>query len=82
MKITGFETIPIRGRSMVLKMYTDEGLVGFGEPMNYEHWRPVAQAVDDMAEYLVGRDPCRSKTTGRRCSDPVTAGVCRCWLVR
>ena len=32
-------------------------MVGFGEPMNYEHWRPVAQAVDDMAEYLVGRDP-------------------------
>jgi galactonate dehydratase len=38
-------------------MYTDEGLVGYGEPMNYEHWRVVARAVDDMAEYLVGRDP-------------------------
>ena len=38
MKITGFETIPIRGRAMVLKMFTDEGLVGYGEPMNYEHW--------------------------------------------
>ena len=57
MKITGFETIPIRGRAMVLKMFTDEGLVGYGEPMNYEHWRVVAQAVEDMAEYLVGKDP-------------------------
>ncbi|MCZ6633606.1 MAG: galactonate dehydratase [bacterium] len=57
MKITGFETIPIQGRAMILKMYTDEGLVGYGEPMNYEHWRVVAQAVADMAEYLVGRDP-------------------------
>jgi len=57
MKITRFETIPIRGRSMILKMLTDEGLVGYGEPMNYEHWRVVAQAVDDMAEYLVGKDP-------------------------
>ena len=57
MKITGFETIPIRGRAMVLKMFTDEGLVGYGEPMNYEHWRVVAQAVKDMAEYLVGKDP-------------------------
>ena len=57
MKITGFETIPIRGRAMILKMFTDEGLVGYGEPMNYEHWRVVAQAVDDMAEYLVGKDP-------------------------
>lgn len=57
MKITGFETVPIQGRSMVLKMFTDEGLIGYGEPMDYEHWRVVAQAVDDMAEYLVGKDP-------------------------
>lgn len=57
MKITGFTTIPIQGRAMVLKMFTDEGLIGYGEPMNYEHWRVVAQAVDDMAEYLVGKDP-------------------------
>ena len=57
MKITGFETIPIQGRTLVLKMFTDAGLVGYGEPMNYEHWRVVAQAVDDMAEYLVGKDP-------------------------
>ena len=28
MKITGFETIPIKGRAMILKMFTDEGLVG------------------------------------------------------
>ena len=57
MKITGFETIPIQGRAMILKMTTNEGLVGYGEPMNYEHWRIVAQAVRDMAEYLVGKDP-------------------------
>ena len=57
MKITGLETIPIQGRAMVLKMHTDEGLVGYGEPMNYEHWRVVAQAVDDMGEYLIGKDP-------------------------
>ena len=57
MKITGFETIPIQGRAMILKMFTDEGLVGYGEPMNYEHWRVVAQAVEDMSEYLIGKDP-------------------------
>jgi galactonate dehydratase len=42
---------------MILKMFTDEGLIGYGEPMNYEHWRVVAQAVKDMGEYLVGKDP-------------------------
>ncbi len=29
MKITGFETIPIQGRAMVLKMFTDEGVIGY-----------------------------------------------------
>ena len=57
MKITGIETTPIAGRAMVLKMSTDAGLTGFGEPLNYEHGRVVAQAVEDMAEYLVGQDP-------------------------
>ncbi len=57
MKITRLECIPIQRRAMVLKMYTDEGLIGYGEPMNYEHWRVVAQAVADMGEYLIGKDP-------------------------
>ncbi len=57
MKITSIETIPVKGRAMFLKIHTDAGLVGYGEPMNYEHWRVVAQAARDMAEYLVGRDP-------------------------
>jgi galactonate dehydratase len=59
MRITGIDTIPVKGRALVLKMHTDEGLVGWGEPMNYEHWRVVSQAVADMADYLVGRDPCQ-----------------------
>ena len=57
MKITKLTTIPIEGRAMILKMETDEGIVGFGEPMNYEHWRIVAQAVEDIGEYLIGQDP-------------------------
>ena len=57
MKITGFETIPIQQRALLLKMNTDEGITGYGEPMDYTHWRIVAQAVDDMAEYLIGKDP-------------------------
>ena len=57
MKITKLTTIPVERRSMILKMETDEGIMGFGEPMNYEHWRIVAQAVEDIGEYLVGQDP-------------------------
>jgi len=57
MKITAIETVPIRRRALLLRLKTDDGIVGFGEPMNYEHGRVVAQAVADMADYLVGRDP-------------------------
>ena len=42
---------------MLLRILTDEGLVGLGSPMNYEHGRTVARAIDDMGEYLIGRDP-------------------------
>ena len=57
MKITGLETIPIGKRALMLKMFTDEGIVGYGEPLDYTHWRIVAQAIEDMAEYLVGKHP-------------------------
>ena len=57
MKITELKTTPLRQRALLLEMYTDEGIVGYGEPMNYEHGRVVAQAIQDMGEYLIGKDP-------------------------
>jgi len=56
-KITAIETTPLRSRALLVTVATDEGVVGYGEPMNYEHGRVVAQAIADMAEYLIGRDP-------------------------
>jgi galactonate dehydratase len=57
MKIKRLETIPLNNRGLLLRVYTDEGLVGLGSPMNYEHGRTVARAIDDMGDYLIGRDP-------------------------
>ena len=57
MKITRLETVPLQQRGLLLVMHTDEGIQGLGSPMNYEHGRTVARAVEDMADYLVGRDP-------------------------
>ena len=59
MKITSLEVTPIRPRGLLLQVHTDEGLVGYGSPMNYEHGRTVERALMDMADYLVGRDPRR-----------------------
>ena len=57
MKITRFETTPLQQRGLLLQVHTDTGLVGYGSPMNYEHGRTVERAIDDMGDYLIGRDP-------------------------
>ncbi|HCL31431.1 MAG TPA: galactonate dehydratase [Candidatus Latescibacteria bacterium] len=57
MKITSLDVTPLKNRGLLLQVHTDEGLVGYGSPMNYEHGRTVERALLDMSEYLVGRDP-------------------------
>src|SRR5207247_9867293 len=43
----------------LLKMHTDEGLVGLGEPILEGRARTVAEAVAELGEYLIGQDPRR-----------------------
>lgn len=57
MKISHFDITPLSNRGLLLQIHTDEGLVGLGAPMNYEHGRTVERAILDMADYLIGRDP-------------------------
>jgi galactonate dehydratase len=57
MKITSLDVTPLKSRGLLLQIHTDEGLTGYGSPMNYEHGRTVERAILDMSEYLVGRDP-------------------------
>jgi len=59
MKITKLETFFVKPRWVFLKMHTDEGVSGWGEP-SLEGWsRTVAAAVQDMGRYLIGQDPRR-----------------------
>jgi len=57
LKITSLDITPLKNRGLLLRVHTDEGLIGYGSPMNYEHGRTVERALLDMADYLVGRDP-------------------------
>ena len=57
MRITHFELTPLKQRGLLLQIFTDVGLVGYGSPMNYEHGRTVERAIHDMGDYLIGRDP-------------------------
>jgi galactonate dehydratase len=56
-KITSLKVTPLQRRGLLLEVHTDEGLVGYGSPMNYEHGRTVERALMDMGDYLIGRDP-------------------------
>lgn len=57
MKIIRIETFKVKPRWLFLRMETDTGLVGWGEPIVEGRADTVKAAVKEMAEYLIGRDP-------------------------
>lgn len=59
MKITRLETIFVKPRWLFLKMHTDEGIVGLGEPVVEGRAQTVAAAVHEIGRYLIGQDPTR-----------------------
>lgn len=59
MKITKLTTYPLPPRWLFLRIDTDEGVVGWGEPVIEGRAHTVAAAVAEMADYLVGKDPGR-----------------------
>ncbi|AYR23124.1 galactonate dehydratase [Herbaspirillum rubrisubalbicans] len=57
MKITKISTFIVPPRWCFLKIETDEGIVGWGEPIVEGRAHSVAAAVDELADYLIGKDP-------------------------
>ena len=59
MKITKLETFQVLPRWCFLKISTDEGICGWGEPCVEGRTRTVAQAVHEFEPVLIGQDPRR-----------------------
>lgn len=57
MKITKLTTYAVPPRWLFLKIETDEGIVGWGEPVLEGRAATVAAAVEELSDYLIGRDP-------------------------
>ncbi|QSI78504.1 galactonate dehydratase [Niveibacterium microcysteis] len=57
MKVTRFTTYRVAPRWLFLKVETDAGITGWGEPVIEGRARTVEAAVHELAEYVVGRDP-------------------------
>lgn len=59
MKITKLSTYRVAPRWLFLKVETDEGITGWGEPVIEGRARTVEAAVHEFADTLVGQDPRR-----------------------
>ncbi|WP_374604996.1 galactonate dehydratase [Niveibacterium sp.] len=57
MKVTRFTTYRVAPRWLFLKVETDAGVTGWGEPVIEGRARTVEAAVHELAEYVIGRDP-------------------------
>jgi galactonate dehydratase len=58
-KVTRLETFLVQPRWLFLKVHTDAGIVGLGEPVVEGRANTVAEAVREIEPYLVGKDPRR-----------------------
>jgi galactonate dehydratase len=57
LKITRLETFLVQPRWLFLKVYTNAGIVGLGEPVVEGRAQTVATAVKEIEPYLIGKDP-------------------------
>lgn len=57
MKVTGLTTYAVPPRWLFVKIETDEGVVGWGEPVIEGRAATVAAAVEELSDYVVGTDP-------------------------
>lgn len=57
MKITRLTTFLVPPRWLFVRIDTDEGISGWGEPVVEGRAHTVAAAVDELSDYLVGKDP-------------------------
>lgn len=57
MKITALKTFVVPPRWLFLKIETDEGISGWGEPILEGHTQTLAAKIDEYGDFLIGRDP-------------------------
>lgn len=59
MKIHSYELFQVPPRWLFLKIETDQGIVGWGEPVIEGRAHTVKACVEELMEYLIGKDPLR-----------------------
>jgi len=57
LKVTKLETFLVKPRWLFLKIHTNAGITGLGEPITEGRALTCAEAVKEIEPYLVGKDP-------------------------
>jgi len=55
-RITKLETFKVKPRFLFLKVHTDQGITGLGEPITEGRADTCAAAIKEMEPYLIGKD--------------------------
>jgi galactonate dehydratase len=55
-RITKLETFKVKPRFLFLKVHTDQGITGLGEPITEGRADTCATAIKEMEPYLIGKD--------------------------
>ena len=59
MKITALKTFVVAPRWLFLKVETDEGISGWGEPVLEGHAETLATKIAELGDFVIGQDPRR-----------------------
>ena len=59
MKIKALKTYLVPPRWLFLKVETDEGISGWGEPVLEGHAETLATAIQELGDFVIGQDPRR-----------------------
>jgi galactonate dehydratase len=78
MKIVDVETFAVPPRWLFMKIVTDEGVVGWGEPVLEGHAATLAAKIGELRDFLIGRDPLRIEDTWRRSTAMAAIAAGRC----
>lgn len=68
MKITKVNTYLVRPRWCFVEIQTNEGFTGWGEPVIEGKAQTVQNCVEEMTEYLLGKDPMRIEDLWSPCT--------------
>lgn len=55
-------------RCLLVRVYTDSGIVGTGEAGLWAHHKLVYEAINQLSDYYVGKDATQMRRTTSRCS--------------